>query len=281
MNARISRRDVLRRGALGLAVAAGGGIAVGTAERLSLVLNRVDVPLAGLPRDLDAFTIAHLSDLHRGRWVEEAFLRDAAALAMSARPQMIALTGDFLSESMRYMPSAAAALTSLRAPYGVFAVLGNHDYWAGDAAGVVRSLRAAGVDVLVNQGVARRVRGAALWVCGVDDWWGGFPDIGRAVAAAPDGAVRILLAHEPDLADQAAEAAIPLQLSGHSHGGQVRLPGLGPIALPRYGRKYPLGLQRVERGETLVFTTTGVGVVYVPFRLNCRPEVALLTLRAA
>jgi len=278
---RITRRSFLLRAALAAAAGGAGGVTVGTIERFSLNVNAVDVPIVDLPLGLDGFSIAHLSDLHRGQWVDEAFLAHAAALAMARQPQLIALTGDFISHTMAYLPSAVAALRVLRAPHGVYAVLGNHDYWAGDAAGVAAALRATGITVLVNEGARRDVSGASLWVGGVDDWWGGFPDIRRALAGAPANAFRLLLAHEPDLADEAAAVGVPLQLSGHSHGGQVRLPWIGPVALPKYGRKYPLGLQRVEGKDTLVYTTSGVGVVYLPFRLNCRPEVALITLRRA
>jgi predicted MPP superfamily phosphohydrolase len=119
------------------------------------------------------------------------------------------------------------------------------------------------------------------WLCGIDDIWEGRPDLDRALADVPDEMFKILLCHEPDFADEAAKSGIPLQLSGHSHGGQVRLPGVGPVRLPIYAWKYPYGLQAVGTSGTQVYTTAGVGVTFPPIRVNCRPEVAIIRLTRA
>jgi len=278
---RFTRRGLLRW------LVRGGALALGGSTLLSLFgerhwprVYRVTVPLPGLPAPLDGFTICQLSDLHRGPIVSEEFLRKAADLAASLKPDLVALTGDYVSTSAGYAPSCAQALSSLKAPYGVYAVLGNHEYWTRPET-VTAALQAIGVRVLVNRSVCLRVRGVPLWLCGLDDVWSGSPDLEATLRGVPTGDLRILLCHEPDFADEAAARGIPLQLSGHTHGGQVVLPLTGPPVLPPYGRKYPAGLRRVPGSSTLVYTNVGLGVVMPAFRFHCRPEVSLLTLRSA
>jgi hypothetical protein len=192
-----------------------------------------------------------------------------------------------VSVSARYAASCADALAPLRAPNGIFAILGNHDYWTGEVSIVRRALARRGVELLVNRAVRLGQRGVDWWLCGVDDIWAGAPDLHAAIAGVPQRAFRVLLCHEPDFADVSAGQGVPLQLSGHSHGGQVIVPGVGPLraVLPRHGRKYPLGLQRVENSQTMVYTNVGLGVISLPYlppmRFNCPPEVTLITLKTA
>ena len=244
-------------------------------------VRRVTVPLPSLPAGLDGFRICQLSDIHRGPIVSKAFVRECVALARPLNADLIVVTGDFISDSSRYAPSCAAALSGLRAPYGVFGVMGNHDYWNEDPGAVHDAIESAGVRFLTNRSHRITARGADWWLCGVDDLWSGSTDLDRAMEDVPEDAFRILLCHEPDFADTAAASRIPLQLSGHSHGGQVRLSSGGALHLPRFGRKYPAGLQRVAGTESLVCTNVGLGVTTLPLRLNCPPEVTLLTLKKA
>ncbi|MCC6442820.1 MAG: metallophosphoesterase [Armatimonadetes bacterium] len=169
----------------------------------------------------------------------------------------------------------------LRACYGVYGVYGNHDHWSGDIAGVIAGLRPSGMTLLVNQAVKIKANDYEWWLCGRDDSWAGRPDLPKTLADMPEGAFKILLCHEPDFADTAAKYDIGLQLSGHSHGGQVSLPLTGPIILPPHGRKYPVGLQQVGDTGSWVYTSRGIGVSFPPVRLNCRPEITLLTLSRA
>ena len=158
----------------------------------------------------------------------------------------------------------------------MLACLGNHEHWT-DADAVAGALADAGITVLRN--AAQEIR-EGLWVAAVDDVWEQHADLEKALDKVPTGATIVLLAHEPDYADEvAADGRVSLQLSGHSHGGQVRLPFVGPPALPYLGRKYPAGLYRV--GGTWLYVNRGVGALGPPVRFNCRPEVTLLTLRAA
>lgn len=279
---RPSRRRFLRRALIGSGALLGGG-ALWSAfgERTWLAARRVSVPIANLPPALDGFTIAHLSDLHRGPYISAEHIREAAAIAVSHSPDLIVLTGDHISYSAKYAKSCAEALSLLSAPHGLYAVLGNHEYWTGAVDRAADACRHAGAHLLVNEAVPIDVGDARCWLCGVDDIWEGRPDLDSTLANLPREHLKILLCHEPDFADEAARHGIHLQLSGHSHGGQVRLPGAGPIVLPRYAHKYPYRLQQVGETRTQVYTTSGVGVTFPPIRINCRPEVALLTLRRA
>jgi hypothetical protein len=175
-------------------------------------------------------------------------------------------------------------LTGLSAPLDVYAVLGNHDYWhPSGAARVAQALRDAFAgrrfEMLLNDNRVINAGGALLHIVGVDDVWEQQHDLRRAIASLPPDQPAILLAHEPDLADEAATThPFVLQLSGHSHGGQVRLPFIGAPLLPPYGQKYPIGLQRA--GDMLVYTSRGVGMIAPAVRFNCQPEVTLITLRS-
>jgi predicted MPP superfamily phosphohydrolase len=168
----------------------------------------------------------------------------------------------------------------------VFAVYGNHDYWSHNPT-VKRFLRDANVHVLCNDSAQVE---PGLWLAGVDDLWSGRPDLKASLRDIPARATTILLAHEPDFFDIVLreDAPVALQLSGHSHGGQVRLPSLksdaagyysyAPI-LPMYGRRYPIGLRQVA--DRTIYTNRGLGVWPIPYRFNCRPELTLITLRTA
>ncbi len=275
-----SRRKFLRRAAIGGGVLFGSGTGWSLfGERTWLTARQVSIPIPKLPPILDGFTIAHLSDMHRGPYISEGHIREAARIAMSYSPDMIVLTGDHISLSARYAKSFTAGIGSLKAKYGVFGVLGNHEYWTDEVERVTNAYRDAGITMLINESVPIAVGGVLWWLCGMDDIWEGHHDLDKTLANVPEEHFRILLCHEPDYADKAAARDIPLQLSGHSHGGQIRIPGIGPIRLPIYAYKYPYGLQRVPNSKTLVYTTAGVGVTFPPIRINCRPEVGILRLR--
>ncbi len=289
MPVHLSRRTFLRSliGASSVVVAAGLA-ADALAEPHQIRVRRISVPVPALPAALDGLTIGQLSDLHRGPYVSEEHIRRAAEIVTSLQPDVIVLTGDFVSVSAQYAASCMDALAALSAPYGLFAVLGNHDYWTGEVRAVRQTVERRGVEVLVNRSVLLRRGGTDWWISGVDDVWSGRPDLGAALLRVPEEGFRILLCHEPDFADTASRVGIPLQLSGHSHGGQVIVPGVGPIVLPPYGERYPIGLRRVQGSGTLVYTNVGVGLIAwelgpmaLAVRWNCPPEVTLLTLRRA
>lgn len=238
-------------------------------------LSHVAAPVANLPAALHGLRLVHLSDIHHSQIVPLRIIEQAVALANEQNPQVAFLTGDFVTNDASYAAACARALGRLRAPLGVYAVLGNHDYWT-DPTGVANHLRDSGIGVLINE--ARQLS-QHLWTAGLDDGWSGRPDVTAALAAVPQGATTILMAHEPDLADLPRDKPVALQLSGHSHGGQVRLPFTNRPVLPFLAWKYYVGLQRV--GETLVYTNRGLGTMQPPFIFTCRPEVAVLTLTTA
>ena len=277
---RITRRRFLKW-ALGGTATAGlstlGGVGYATrVEPHWLALERVDVGLPGLSADLDEFTIVQLSDLHRGPAVTQEDVARAVELALRQNADLIVLTGDYVSVSADYVSSCAEALSPLAGSGDVLACLGNHDHWT-NADVVAGALANAGITVLRN---AAREVADGLWVAAVDDVWERHADLGQALQRVPGGAMVILLAHEPDYADEvAADGRVHLQLSGHSHGGQIRLPLVGPPILPYLARKYYAGLYEV--GDTWLYVNRGVGLIDPAVRFNCRPEVTVLTLRTA
>ncbi|MCA9791113.1 MAG: metallophosphoesterase [Candidatus Eremiobacteraeota bacterium] len=240
-------------------------------------LVRVEVVLAGLPAAFEGLTIGHLSDLHRGPLVPPRLLARGVDLLREQAPDLIALTGDFVSVSGRYAPSVAQILSPLRARLGVYAVLGNHDHREGPAR-ISRALEAVGIEMLTNRAVRLGLEG---WVVGVDDVNEGNPLPEQAMAGIPCQDFTILLCHQPDFAVEAAGLGINLQLSGHSHGGQLELPWLGRLVLPEQAVLYPAGLARVAATDTWVYTNVGLGIVTAPIRYRCPPEVAVLTLKRA
>jgi predicted MPP superfamily phosphohydrolase len=280
---RIPRRVFLTRllaaaGALGCGAATCSGYAY-LVEPHWPAVTRLDVGIPALPHAMDGLTIAHLSDLHHGPDVPMADLRRAVALTNKLRPDLVALTGDFISDDSVYALPCADALAGLQSTYGSFACLGNHDHWHG-AQPVIAALRGVGVHLLLNEAMPVDGNSSGLWIAGVDDIWEGLDDLERAMAGVPEDQPTLLLAHEPDFADTAAAwPSIALQLSGHSHGGQVRLPVYGALIVPSYAERYPIGYHRVR--EMALYTSRGIGLVAPPVRLNCRPEIALITLRAA
>jgi predicted MPP superfamily phosphohydrolase len=272
-SASFSRRDVLK----GVAAVAVGTV-VGTANygyvyaRHRVGLTREAVRVSGLSPELDGLRIGFLSDLHRSDTVSHELVASAVDLLMAERPDIIMLGGDYVTWGggyrRRWVGPAADALAALTAPHGIFAVLGNHD----DDRDMTAALVAKGVTVLRDARTRIEVKGVPLDVAGIRFWTRKSGDIARIVkGAAPD---LILLAHTPARLAEAVELAIPLVLSGHTHGGQIVLPGLGAIA----AREFPVVQGTGRQRATSLFVTRGVGTVYLPVRLNCPPEVALLTL---
>jgi predicted MPP superfamily phosphohydrolase len=283
-----TRREFLRTAAKGAAGAvlatAGYG---GFFERSHLVVRHVEIPLPRLPEAFDGLTIAQLSDLHYHPHFSADVIRKAVELVVQLNPDLIALTGDFvtLSEFRSVDPEAAKAadpcaelLAPLRAKLGVYAVLGNHDAYT-DPGYVAEALTARKIKVLQNEALPLERAGQRMWIAGVQDVLAGFADLDTAVRQIPAKETVVLLAHEPDFADEAAKHPVDLQLSGHSHGGQVRFPLLPPLVLPKLAWKYPMGLRNV--GPMALYTNIGIGTIGVPIRVLSPPEVTLFTLRAA
>ena len=273
------------------ALAAGSTAALGVdgfAESNRLTVVKLEIPLRRLPQGFDGFTIAQLSDFHYDRFTA-APIEKAVEVVNQLRADLIVLTGDFVTAPFIEQPytlrkaatpitACAAELEALRAEAGCFAVLGNHDV-STDPARVAGTLGEYRLPVLRNRSVPLERGRERVWLAGIDDAFKGRADLSRALSGIPANEATILLAHEPDFADLAARRAVDLQLSGHSHGGQIWIPGLGAPWLPPLARKYPRGLYRV--GNLTLYTNIGIGTIRVPLRINCPPEVTLITLRAA
>ncbi|MFN8479133.1 MAG: metallophosphoesterase [Kouleothrix sp.] len=238
-------------------------------------LEHVTLHLAGLPAALDGLRIGHITDTHLGLRYTECNLAWAVAEMQHAQPELIALTGDFAGLKAG-VPLITPLLQNLRAPLGIYAVAGNHDYWEG-LADVRGALALAGIPLLVNRSLRLRWNSTDFWLTGIDDVFDGRPDFAAACADIPEGAFKLLLAHSPDLADNAQSHGFALQLSGHSHGGHLRLPRIGPITHPRYGVRYVMGHYFV--GAMQLYVSRGLGGT--PLRFLCRPEATIFTLRRA
>lgn len=246
-------------------------------EPYRLTIEHQQIHLRRLPQALDGFRIVQLSDIHHSPFTSREQIRRAVETANNLQPDMIALTGDYISKERRYAAPCAELLGKLRARYGVYAVLGNHDHWT-DAALITDLFRAEGITVLVNQGMRFEKNGAAFWLAGVDDTMVGLEDLSLALAGASEAEMKLLLAHNPIILRRAARAGVDLVLSGHTHGGQVSLRS-ERSASGRPRRRLLKGLAR--QGETQIYITRGLGTVVLPVRFGCPPEVSLLELRCA
>jgi len=236
------------------------------------------------PSRMDGFTIALLSDFHYDPIFSVHPIQSAIEIVNGLRPDLIVLTGDFVSvpllgDSARAAASAepcAELLGKMRAPHGVWAVMGNHDAFS-DPRRVTGSLRAEGIQVLANLSTHIESSAARFWLAGVGDAVVRNADLSAALQRVPSDDAVVLLAHEPDYADYVARYPVDLQLSGHSHGGQVRFPFVPPLFLPEMAKKYVWGLYEI--GGLTLYTNPGLGTIRVPVRLNCPPEVTLISVR--
>jgi predicted MPP superfamily phosphohydrolase len=280
----ITRRRFLRGAvATGAAVIAGDALLI---EPNHPRIVRQEFFLPRWPEGLNGFTVALLSDFHYDAYFSVHPLRAAVPMVNNLHPDLIVLTGDFVSApSIGSKKKAASAaepcaglLRQMIAPHGLWAVLGNHDDET-NADHVTHALQAENIHVLANQSEAIEGNGARIWLAGVNDVLSRTADLSQTLRGVPASEAVILLAHEPDFADHAARFPIDLQLSGHSHGGQIRIPPFPPLYLPPLARKYVLGTYHVS--DLTLYTNGGLGTVMVPVRLNCPPEITLLTLRTA
>jgi predicted MPP superfamily phosphohydrolase len=266
----ITRREVLKAVAgTGVAVLGGTGAYGFLYERHEIELTRATVPVVGLPSGLIGLRIGLITDVHRSRWVSHDDVVHAVSLLMIERPDLIVLGGDYVTWGDRqYVAPSADALAPLAAPHGVFGILGNHD----DDHDMPAALAAHRVHMLKDARTTIHIKGEALDIVGIRYWTRKAADI-AAVTRGATGTV-MLLAHDPRRLTEAALLKIPLVLSGHTHGGQVVLPVVGAVA----AQKFPVIAGLGQREGTVIFVSRGVGTVYVPVRVHCPPEVALVTL---
>jgi len=275
----------------GLAAAALGPLYAVQIEPHWIEVNDVYLRLPGLPAPLDDLTVAQLSDLHRGPCVTAEDVRRSVVLTNRLQADLVALTGDFVHRSAHFSESCAQELAALRAPYGVYAVLGNHDVWT-DADEVVGNLADVGISVLRDDKLRLSIEGAGLWLVGIEDtgytggtfgdfraaWQGAADRMGTLLDSVPPEEARLLLVHNPDFTEMLPDGRIDMALCGHTHGGQVRLPFFGPPLVPScFGQRYAAGL--VDGPHTRVYVNRGIGLISPAVRFNCRPEITVLHLR--
>jgi predicted MPP superfamily phosphohydrolase len=264
-----------RRAALKGVLAATVGAVTGTAtygvgyERHRLGVTEATLPVSGLPPALEGTRIALLTDIHHSSLVGPDDVQKAVQLALAQRPDLIVLGGDYVTFGDRaFVSPVAELLAPLHAPHGVFAILGNHD----DDKEMPAALARNRFTVLKDQRTRIALRGEALELAGIRFWTRRPADVARVLRNAHDTV--LLLAHDPRRLTEASELNVPAVLSGHTHGGQVVVPGFGAIAKARFPILEGVG----RRDNTSIFVSRGIGTVYVPVRINCPPEVALITL---
>ena len=267
----VSRRDLLKG-----AAAAGIGTITGALahgylyERHRIELTRQTLEVSGLPAALSGLRVGFLTDFHRSDTVSHEIVDHAVRMIIAEAPDLVILGGDYVTwGDRRFVAPVAEALAPLSAPHGVFAVLGNHD----DDRDMPAALVAKGFAVLKDARTRLTIRGETLDIAGIRFWTRRLSDVAYVLRGAASNVM--LLAHTPMRLAEAAALAVPLVLSGHTHGGQIVLPGIGAIA----AREFPVVAGIGRRDSTTIFVSRGVGTVYVPVRLNCPPEVALLTLQ--
>jgi predicted MPP superfamily phosphohydrolase len=255
--------------------------------RYELAVNRLQVPLAGLPPELEGLKVAFMADWHCGPHNSQDYLRRAVQLCNETRPDLILIPGDFISYKLENAHKAAELLAELRPgiPGGLLVSWGNHDVWhqLSDNPQIITQsgahlLAQSRLQLTCKRDFEESPSGSGLWIVGVDDLWTGKPDVAAAVRGIPAGQPSLVLCHNPDVAEQQPDARVGLMLSGHTHGGQICLPLLGAPVVPSvYGQKYAQGL--VQGPGYPVLVTRGVGVGGIPVRLGVPPEIVLMELR--
>jgi predicted MPP superfamily phosphohydrolase len=259
--------------------ALGGALGVGYTllEAKWLEVSRVTLTVPNLPAAFAGKKVAFLADLHHGPYVPLPYIRHAVDMTAALDADLIVLGGDYPHRGLKYVEPCIHELSRLRAPLGVYGVLGNHDHYDGVQPYVSAALRAANIPELTNRGTWIEADGARIWLCGVGDYWQDTQDLPRALAGTTMRDAVILLSHNPDYVEEIQDPRVGLVLSGHTHGGQVNLPIVGAPVVPSiYGQKYQQGL--VQGPLTQVFVTRGIGTITPPIRLFCRPEIVLVTL---
>jgi predicted MPP superfamily phosphohydrolase len=260
---------------LGLVVCAYGVL---VRRRWFRVVER-EVRVAGLDPAFDGLRVAQLSDLHVGMLTPKSWALAWSRAANAQKPDLVVVTGDMVTSGVDFHDDIAEALGELRAPLGVFACMGNHDYF-GEGEPLASLLTGRGIRVLRNEGHVVEHGGARLWLAAIDDTWTRRDDLALAMKGRPEGVATMLLAHDPARFDEAAKAGAELVLSGHTHGGQLAVPFLSrTLSLSSLAHKYNVGFY--TSGRSTLYVHPGLGTTGPPIRIGAAPEVTVLILRAA
>jgi len=265
-----SRRALFSRLALyGIPTATAGYSS--TWEKNQLSVSEVTIPLEEKNRSLDGLKIALMADFHHDDFGSNALIAQAVRTINDADVDVVVLAGDYISRDLAPMTALCRELAAAKSRLGSFAVLGNHDCWHyhGD---MPRMLADAGIQLLVDEHIAFDTFALA----GIQSVWGGRPNFQETISAVPRSLPILVAWHEPDTFDDYQSDRVILQVSGHTHGGQICAPFYGPIRLPAYGKRYPYG--HYQKDNRSLFVTRGIGTLTIPARFLCPPELALLTL---
>ncbi len=270
-----------------LAIAAIGATGLGTlayaagVEPNWIEVCREEIEMPRLSPEFDGYRVVQISDLHAGDWLPDSRLAQIIELVNREEPELVAITGDFVTQVYRHAPADIVPfMREIHAKDGVAAVLGNHDYWGKPGHTLIRRIiRESGMIDLNNKVHTVKRDGALFHIAGVDSAREHADRLDSILNKLPAKGAAMLLAHEPDFADKsAATGRFDLQISGHSHGGQIVAPLIGPLRLPPMGRKYYAG--RYQVCGMMLYTNRGLGMVGLPFRFGARPEITVFTLRS-
>jgi predicted MPP superfamily phosphohydrolase len=288
----LDRRRFLKIGAGAVAAApfvfSGYGTLLG---RRRFEIEHFDLPVNGLSSSMSQLTVVQLTDIHVGPFMPPEELAAYVDAINRLKPDLIALTGDFVASSPSEAAPCVETLAGLRARYGVFGCLGNHDVYADIEDELTRLFAERGMHMLRNEAVSLPIKDTELNVLGIDDLRWGVPDLPRALdqAAKNPGEVRLLLSHRPEIFPAAARSGIEVVLAGHYHGGQVKLgPESANLSIARFITPYAEGLFHLSRRrpsntarakDSTLFVGRGIGITGLPIRINCPPQIAHLTLK--
>lgn len=246
-------------------------------ERNNYELVDVKIAIKSLPEKLRGMKIALLTDIHAGPFMRYGQIKKYARVVNSVEPDLIVHGGDFISFSDEYLEMCVDALSGLKARYGMFGCLGNHENWLGADQKAIDAFDSIGVKLLRNDSATISVRGSRLNIIGIDDIWWGKADLGRAMAGVEEGAANILMSHNPDFFPKAAGKGIDLTLSGHYHGGQIKFELLGlNFSFTDLLTRYVEGLFKI--GDSKLYVSRGIGTTGPPLRINATPEITLIRL---
>lgn len=285
------RRQFLTKG-VGMAAAApfilsGYGTLL---ERRRFEVDHLDIRLGDLSSDISHLTLVQLTDIHVGPFMSAEELAEYVEAANRLKPDLIALTGDFVTSSESEVDPCVATLAGLKARYGVFACIGNHDIYARAADKLALLFADKGIQTLRNDAATLQVGGSKVSMLGIDDLRTGQPDLSRALRTSDrnPGEVKIMLSHRPEIFPKAVKGGVDLVLSGHYHGGQVKLSqSAESLSVARLLTPYAEGLFQLPRQQSWkgksahLFVSRGVGITGLPIRINCPPQIAHLTLKRA
>jgi predicted MPP superfamily phosphohydrolase len=273
----MNRRQFLKRTLGGGAAAALVGTYPFFIERYIVEVNKYTIPVPNLPHEFDGLRIIHLTDLHYGPLMPQAVLDEVIQKTNELEKDIVVCTGDYVrgAAAPRNIDAIWSLMANLRAPGGVYTVLGNHDHWASTKKSL-HWLNKSGHTNLRHKALPLSRNGTTLWLGGAGDLWEDHANLDQVLKDAPDDACRIVLAHNPDTADTEYTTRVDLMISGHTHGGQVKIPFIGTPFLPVKNKMYSSGF--VSSRKTNVFISRGIGWAAFPVRFNCFPEIAILNI---